>query len=233
MTKLSEKQTQFLALIEAGATPRDAGIALGYRKGSIAWYWADKNPVFAKRFRDAWPPFGKNNPEKYQIAAAVIEKAPVLTVFQLAMQRLERELRVNGPNAVLAAAAIVLTSPQAAPVDSPPVEAETSNDADAVADDSCLLLLRGETPSMALSRMLNEVFPLNAPCTFSVDVGNARHHIERYYNCNLEVELQSSPKSISNLLRRHLTERFSIVFEPHLRSHGARIYAVPQPVTRA
>ena len=230
MNTVANKKVQYLSLIEAGYSPADAARSLGYSR-SIGSAWAQNDAEFRARFA-ALRLAAANNAHNAgtELSQAIVAQS-TLTLQQLAMQRLERELRTDGPNAVLAAAAIVLVSPQATPVDSPVLEDETSNEADVVPDELQLVSLQSETPSMALSRMLNEVFPLNAPCTYSVDASHARHHIERYYNCNLEVEMQLSSKSISNVLRHHLTERFSIVFEPHLRSHGARIYAVPQPVT--
>ena len=230
MTKLTAEQLLFLEHMAAGCSPTAAALAIG-RSNAISWGWARRNPEFAARFAVLHPKY-RVPPAAAPLAKSVSQASTKkATLDQLAMQRLEHELRTDGPNAVLAAAAIVLVSPQATPVDSPVFENETSDDADVVPDELQLVSLQSETPSMALSRMLNEVFPLNAPCTYSVDASHARHHIERYYNCNLEVEMQLSSKSISNVLRHHLTERFTIVFEPQLRSHGARIYAVPQPVT--
>ena len=230
MAKLSEKQKQFLLLLEAGATPRDAGVALGYKKGSIAWYWADKNPVFAKRFRDAWPPFGKNSPDKYQIAPAVIEKAPVLTACQLAMQRLERELRADGPNAVLAAAAIVLVSPYAAAVDSP-----------AVQTDEALANALGfqEQPMVTqlsiddLPEMFCEVFPVGELPAVPADTSKLRDHIETYYNCSLPEVMNTSARSISNRLRHIAAASFPVAFARTGKSHMGKIYMVPHPKTRA
>ena len=145
------------------------------------------------------------------------------------MQRLEREVRTDGPNAVMASAAIVLTVTQDIATDTPDAVVETP-----VASDTFeLFTMQKETPSMALHRMMNEVFPSNAPCIYQVDTGHARQHLERFYDCNLEVELQTSAKSISNILRYYLAERFSVAFETHHSSHAARIYAVPHPKTRA
>jgi hypothetical protein len=155
-------------------------------------------------------------------------KAPALSLHQLAMQRLEREVRTDGPNAVLASA-IVLTIPEAIATDTPADVVETP-----VASETFeLSTMQKETPSMVLHRMMDEVFPLNAPCTYQADTRHVRRHLEFYYNCDLTVELQASAITIANILRRYLESRFSVAFEPDISIHTARLYSVPQPKTSA
>ena len=224
----SDTQEQFLELIQCGATTPEATAAVGYSRG-IVWHWAKANPVFAARLNALRPSVAKSHAIKPAMNPPVMAKAPALSLHQLAMQRLEREVRTDGPNAVMASAAIVLTVTQDIATDTPDAVVETP-----VASDTFeLFTMQKETPSMALHRMMNEVFPSNAPCIYQVDTGHARQHLERFYDCNLEVELQTSAKSISNILRYYLAERFSVAFETHHSSHAARIYAVPHPKTRA
>lgn len=225
---ISDTQTQFLELIAAGATVTEATAAVGYSRG-IVWHWANASPEFADRLTALRMSLGKKQATKRAPTATVMAKTPALSLHQLAMQRLEREVRTDGPNAVLASAAIVLTIPQPIAIDTPADVVETP-----VAPDTFELLpMQKETPSMALRRMIDEVFPLNAPCTYLTDTVHVRRHLEQYYDCNLQVELQSSAKSISNTISYHLTDRFAVAFEPHGASHAARLYSVPQPKTRA
>jgi hypothetical protein len=229
MTKLSQAQKQFLELIKTGSKPSEAGVAVGFSKG-IGWYWAEKDPVFASKFRDVWPSFGRNNPEKYQFDSAVRAKAPVLTVSQLAMQRLERELRTDGPNAVLAAAAIVLVSPYAAAEDLPAVE---TDEAPANA-----LSFPEQPPVTQLSiddlqEMFCEVFPVGELPAVPADTSKLREHIETYYNCSLPEVMNTSSRSIGNRLRFIAAASFPVAFASAGKSHMGKIYMVPQPKTRA
>jgi hypothetical protein len=224
---ISDTQEQFLELIRCGATTPEATRAVGYSRG-IVWHWAKANPMFAARLNALRPSVAKSHAIKSTPNQPVLAKAPTLSLHELAMQRLERELRTDGPNAVLAAAAIALTATQDIATLTPDAVAETP----VVSETFELFTMQNETPSMALHRMMSEVFPLNAPCTYQVDTGHAREHLERFYDCNLEVELRTNAKSIANILRYYLSERFPVAFETHQSSHSARIYAVPQPKTR-
>jgi hypothetical protein len=225
---ISDTQTQFLELIAQGATVVEATAAVGYSRG-IVWHWTNASPEFAARLNATRMLVGKRHANKPTPTTTVMAKAPALSLHQLAMQRLEREVRTDGPNAVLASAAIVLTIPEAIATDTPVDVVETP-----VASDTFeLSTMQKETPTMALHRMMDELFPWNAPCTYQMDTGHVRQHLEQYYNCNLEVELQTSAKSISNTIRYYLTGRFSVAFEPHKSGHAARVYSVPQPKTRA
>lgn len=151
------------------------------------------------------------------------------TLPELAMQRLERELRVDGPNAVLAAAAIVLTSPQAVSVDSPPVEA---NEAPANALESHQPTATQHSTS-DLYRMFHEVYAIGEPPTIPADASKIREHIEAYFNCSLPTMLNMSPRSIGGHLRVIAACSFPVAFESGGHSHMGKIYMVPQPKTRA
>jgi hypothetical protein len=230
MKKFTAEQRLFLEHLAAGDSVRQATAEIG-RSYSAPYGWARKDRDFAAQFAALCPKFQAYLSGKNVATVAAVSSAEIATIslHQLAMQRLEREVRTDGPNAVLASAAIVLTIPQAIATDTPADDVETP-----VASDTFeLSTMQKETPTMALHRMMDEVFPLNAPCTYQMDTGHVRQHLEQYYNCNLEVELQTSAKSISNTIRYYLTGRFSVAFEPHKSGHAARVYSVPQPKTRA
>ena len=230
MKKFTAEQRLFLEHMAAGDSVRQATAEIG-RSYSAPYGWARKDRDFAAQFAAVCPKFREYLSGKNVATVAAVLSAEIATIslHQLAMQRLEREVRTDGPNAVLASAAIVLTIPQAIATDTPADDVETP-----VASDTFeLSTMQKETPTMALHRMMDEVFPLNAPCTYQADTRHVRRHLEFYYNCDLTVELQASAITIANILRRYLESRFSVAFEPDISIHTARLYSVPQPKTSA
>lgn len=236
MNKSTAEQRLFLEHMAAGKSVMDAAAAIG-RSRSTAYGWARRNPVFAAQFASVNPKFQAylSNTQVDTVsavppAAIVAQKTPAgLTLHQLAMQRLERELRANGPNAVLAAAAIVLTSPQAAPVDSPAVEADTVSD-----DAPESLGLQVTNLSVDdLIQMFHEVYPIGELPAIPADTTKIKKCIEQYFDCELETALQLSRRSIANILSRMAAKSFPVVFETQGPSHMPKIYMVPHPKTRA
>jgi hypothetical protein len=234
MKKFTAEQRLFLEHMAAGGTVISATDAIG-RSRSVVYGWAKRDPNFCAQFAAVCPTFAAYLSQKNSATVEAVSSAKIATIslHQLAMQRLEREVRTDGPNAVLASAAIVLSSPQTIATETPAVEGNEDIATPIVPEAFQLLPIPNETPSMTLKRMMDEVFPLNAPCTYQMDTGHVRQHLEQYYGCNLEVKLQTSAKSISNTIRYYLTDRFPVAWEPHLASHSARLYFVPQPKTRA
>ena len=151
------------------------------------------------------------------------------TLHELAMQRLEREVRTDGPNAVMAAAAIVLASPQATPVDSPLVEA---NEAPANVPESHQLTA-AQLSTNDLYRMFHEVYSIGELPAIPADASKIREHIEAYFNCSLPTALNMSPRSIGGHLRVIAACSFPVAFESGGHSHMGKIYMVPHPKTRA
>jgi hypothetical protein len=234
MKKFTAEQRLFLEHMAAGGTVISATDAIG-RSRSVVYGWARRDPNFCAQFAAVCPTFAAYLSQKNSATAEAVSSAEIATIslHQLAMQRLEREVRTDGPNAVLASAAIVLSSPQAIATDTPVVEADSVVETPDAPETFELSTMQKETPTMALHRMMDKIFPLNAPRTYQMDTGHVRRHLEQYYGCNLEVELQTSAKSISNTIRYYLTDRFPVAWESHFASHTARLYSVPQPKTRA
>ena len=234
MKKFTAEQRLFLEHLAAGDSVRQATAEIG-RSYSAPYGWARKDRDFAEQFAAVCPKFREYLSGKNVATVAAVSSAEIATIslHQLAMQRLEREVRTDGPNAVLASAAIVLTIPQPIATDTPAVETDDAVATPVAPDTFELSTMQKETASMALHRMMDEVFPLNAPCTYQADTRHVRRHLEFYYNCDLTVELQASAITIANILRRYLESRFSVAFEPDISIHTARLYSVPQPKTSA
>ena len=145
------------------------------------------------------------------------------------MRRLERELRIDGPNAVLAAAAIVLVSPQVTSVETPAVEADKPS---ADAPESYELMV-SQLSITDLRRMFYEVFPIGELPAVPADTTKIKQCIERYYDCNLEEQLQLSRRGVSNILSKMAAKSFPLSFQTQGPSHMPKIYLAPTPKTRA
>ena len=234
MKKFTAEQRLFLEHLANGLTVRKAATAIG-RSYSAPYGWARNDRNFAEQFAAVCPKFRTYLSFKNAgtVAAASSTKNATISLHQLAMQRLEREVRTDGPNAVLASAAIVLISPQAIATETPAVEGNEDIATPIVPEAFQLLPIQNETPSMTIERMMDEVFPLNAPCTYLTDTRHVRRHLEHYYNCDLGVKFRASGTTIAIILRKYLESRFSVAFEPDVSVHTGRLYSMPQPKTQA
>jgi hypothetical protein len=232
MTQMTSEQRIFLERISTGDTIEQAAKAIG-RSRSIPWNWSKKNTVFADAFAAVYPKY-RATVIRRQSKLSLPEAAPVcLSNHELAMRRLLRELRVDGPNAVLAAAAIVLTSPQAAPVDSPAVETDESVEVSAVPDQFALTAPVQETPQSILTRMFDEVFGGDQPCNYEGDTLTIRYCMERYFGFNLEEHLNMSGHSIGNNLGHIARRKFPVAMVRRHKHHASQVYLLPTPKTRA
>ena len=230
MKKFTAEQRLFLEHMASGKSVMDAAAAIG-RSHSAPYGWARRNPVFADQFAALNPKFHAHLSNARVDTVAAVSSVSTVTLHQLAMQRLEREIRENGPNAVMASAAIVLTSPQATSTD--PLVVDSNQATDSAVGQFQLLASNNETVSSALHRMLNEVFPKDAPRTIHADIWAIRAHLELYFDCNLSEYFGVKALNISNNLKNHAGTMFPVVFSPKRSMHGARVYLIPEPATRA
>jgi hypothetical protein len=230
MKKFTAEQRLFLEHMAAGKSVMNAASAIG-RSHSAPYGWARRNPVFAEQFAALNPKFRTHLSNTNVDTVAAISSIATISLHQLAMQRLEREIRTDGPHAVMASAAIVLTTPQAMPSDTPVAESDQASDS--ASGQIQLLAFNHETVSSAMYRMLNEVFPKDAPRTIHADIWAIRAHLEQYFDCNLSEYFGVKALNISNNLKNHAGNMFPVVFSPKRSMHGARIYLIPEPATRA
>lgn len=235
MTKfrLTRKQTQFLRLLSEGQTVVQAMHAVGHCR-TTAWYWAKRNPEFAQQLKAIYPRFGAISDAKQEALPLVEVETSLLSasgdsLHQLAMQRLAREIRTDGPNAVLASAAVILGASQAVP-------AVLSANAVDVALESAVTQAEEQTspplreaPMQVLTRMVDEVFSSDQPNTYEADTCTMRYCIERFFDVDLSAELSCSGFTLGAYLARIASEKFEVM--PRHRKHRsiAKTYLMPVP----
>ena len=230
MKNLTAEQLLFLEHMAAGYSVKAAARAIG-RSSSAPWGWAKRYPAFLERFVIVYPNYRRSGDTAPAVKPAPAPSTNRATLHQLAMQRLDREIRTDGPNAVIAAAAVILIVPQVTTPNTIGVEPDGVAE---VADTPEQLELTPPAivdPLAALSGMFYEVFPVEAPRTMAADTSIMRHYIEQYFACNLGNQFSVSARNISRRIAKLASDSFEVARHRTPNNH-TNVYLVPQPKVR-
>ena len=231
MKNLTAEQLLFLEHMASGCSVKAAARAIG-RSSSAPWGWARRYPAFLERFVIVYPNYRRSDEKAPAVKPAPAPSTNRATLHQLAMQRLEREIRTDGPNAVIAAAAVILIVPQVATPDMLGVEPDGVAEVADVPEQLELTPPAMIDPLAALAGMFYEVFPVEAPCTLAADTSIMRHYIEQYFSCQLDDEFSVPPRSISRRLAKLASDSVQMARHRTPNNH-TNVYLVPQPKARA
>ena len=233
MTRLTTDQRLFLDYMRSGHDLRESIAMLG-RARSTPWNWARTNPDFADQFAVLYKPFGERatrqaKDKATRESARVDAPAMALTLRNLAMQRLDREIRTDGPNAVLASAALLLI---ADPAYTTIAEPDGAVEVAAELGDFALKSPSVRTNQDELAAMFSEVFPAENPVTFAADTSIMRHYLEQWYGCSLVEKLNISSRIIACHLAKLVAALYPVAYTRSGGNH-AKVYLIPQPKARA
>ena len=233
MTKLTTEQRLFIDYMKQGHELKEAAEMLG-RARSTPWYWARTSADFAAQFAVVYPSFGRFPTRKVKAKVKPESKAgqaaaATVTLHQLAMQRLDREIRTDGPNAVLASAALLLI---ADPACTTIVEPDDAVEVAAEPGDFALKSPSVRTSQDELAAMFSEVFPAENPVTFAADTSIMRHYLEQWYGFSIVEKLNLSPRIIACHLAKLVAASYPVAYTRSGGNH-AKVYLIPQPNARA
>jgi hypothetical protein len=232
MTKLTTEQQLFIDYMKQGHELKKVTDMLG-RARSTPWNWARTSADFAAQFAVVYPPFGQRPDRKVKAKAKPKSKAeqavaPTVTLHQLAMQRLDREIRTDGPNAVIAAAAVLLIG---ATTCAAVVEPDAAPEVVAAPDDFALESPSAPTGQDELAAMFAEVFPTDNPATFAADTSIMRHFLDEWYGCSIAEKLNLSSRMIASYLAKIVAAAYPVAYTRGGGNH-AKVYLIPQPKVR-
>ena len=233
MTKLTTEQRLFIDYMKQGHELKEAAEMLG-RARSTPWYWARTSADFAAQFAVVYPSFGRFPTRKVKAKVKPESKAgqaaaATVTLHQLAMQRLDREIRTDGPNAVLASAALLLI---ADPACTTIVEPDDAVEVAAEPGDFALKSPSVRTSQDELAAMFSEVFPAENPVTFAADTSIMRHYLEQWYGFSIVEKLNLSSRIIACHLAKLVAASYPVACTRSGGNH-AKVYLIPQPKARA